>query len=556
MKPIIIDMKDMSDSTEVYEARPNPLLTGFIYLILVMVVVAFIWMYFSKIDIVVKGTGTVAAADEVATVTNQVSGVITDREIEDGQTVKRGDVLYTVSHEEQTLQLETLKLQHRDYEEKEEMLKAYQTWLEKGEDFSVELVDNLYYTEISARKYLIELGEESAMQAYSGELSAYEAKVDANAGMLAYYGGAIEKSRQLIEAIKNRNNSFNKEDTYYWNMVENYLVQYQQTMNQYNDKINELQKQSDAAGKEIEALEAQKSALQEMQQNSEISMASVSGGDAGTAVEIQEEIQIVEAQLSSQRSIKKAADDGISQYQSQKSAALNAYEKENIAAIEANILGYEQNKAAYEGTQQEYITGQNTLVEQGTELELGNLVAQEKHSVAGELEDCRQTLTQLSGQIESLEQNIENATVKASMDGTVNLTMDLVEGNYIASGTQVLSIIPNTESGTFVVKSYVENKDIAKVHEGMEVTYEIGAYPSREYGTMSGKVTFVSADLKVNNSGSAYYVVETSVDEGDLCNRIGEEATLKVGMLCETRIVVEEKRVLEVLLEKLFHITD
>ena len=33
MKPIIVDMKDMSDSKEVYESRPNPLMTYFIYFI-------------------------------------------------------------------------------------------------------------------------------------------------------------------------------------------------------------------------------------------------------------------------------------------------------------------------------------------------------------------------------------------------------------------------------------------------------------------------------------------------------------------------------------------
>ncbi len=554
MKPIIIDMKDMSDSTEVYESRPNPVLAGFIYLILAMVAAAFIWMYFSKVDIVVKGTGTVAAADEVATVTNQSAGVITERKIEDGQEVKKGDILYTVSHEEQTLQLAALEQQLAECEEKEEMLKAYEEWLENGEEFPEELVDNLYYSEVASRKRLVELGQENTLQTYSGELSAYDAKLNANSEMITYYSDAVTKSKQLIEAIKNRKNSFSKEESYYWNTMENYLVQYQQTINQYDDKISELQKQSDDAAKEIEELEAQKRALQE-QQSVKLSEASVSGGDADTGSTLQQEMQSLEAELSAQKAIKESADSSISQYQTQKNSALNAYEKESIASIENGILSYEQNKATYESTRQEYINGEKTLKEQGTEVELGNLVTQEKYNVAGELENCRQSQTQLSAQIENLEQSIENATVKATIDGKVNLVTDLVVGDYIGAGTQALSIIPGTESGAFVVKSYVENNDIAKIHEGMEVTYEIGAYPSREYGTMTGEVTFVSADLKVNNSGSAYYVVETSVNAEELHNRKGEEAALKVGMLCETKIVVEKKRVLEVLLEKLFHFT-
>ena len=425
MKPIIIDMKDMSDSTEVYESRPNPVLAGFIYLILAMVAAAFIWMYFSKVDIVVKGTGTVAAADEVATVTNQSAGVITERKIEDGQEVKKGDILYTVSHEEQTLQLAALEQQLAECEEKEEMLEAYEEWLENGEEFPEELVDNLYYSEVASRKRLVELGQENTLQTYSGELSAYDAKLNANSEMITYYSDAVTKSKQLIEAIKNRKNSFSKEESYYWNTMENYLVQYQQTINQYDDKISELQKQSDDAAKEIEELEAQKRALQE-QQSVKLSEASVSGGDADTGSTLQQEMQSLEAELSAQKAIKESADSSISQYQTQKNSALNAYEKESIASIENGILSYEQNKATYESTRQEYINGEKTLKEQGTEVELGNLVTQEKYNVAGELENCRQSQTQLSAQIEILEQSIENATVKATIDGKVNLVTDLL----------------------------------------------------------------------------------------------------------------------------------
>ena len=107
------------------------------------------------------------------------------------------------------------------------------------------------------------------------------------------------------------------------------------------------------------------------------------------------------------------------------------------------------------------------------------------------------------------------------------IASELVAGDYLSAGTQI--------------------------HEGMEVTYEIGAYPSREYGTMTEKVTLILSDIKVNDSGNAYYLVETSVATEKLRNRNGEEAVLKVGMLCETKVVIESKSVLSILLEKMFH---
>ena len=57
MKPIIIDMKDMSDSTEVYDSKPNRFMIYTIYAILLIFVIALIWMYFTVIDIVVKSDG-------------------------------------------------------------------------------------------------------------------------------------------------------------------------------------------------------------------------------------------------------------------------------------------------------------------------------------------------------------------------------------------------------------------------------------------------------------------------------------------------------------------
>lgn len=112
------------------------------------------------------------------------------------------------------------------------------------------------------------------------------------------------------------------------------------------------------------------------------------------------------------------------------------------------------------------------------------------------------------------------------------------------------------EEDSFLVKSFINNQDIAKIQPDMEVKYEVAAYPSSEYGTMTGNVEFVSADLKANSEdGSAYYVVETSIDDAQLYNKTGEKLDLKVGMYCDTKIIVEQKSVLRFLLEKI-HLLD
>ena len=228
-----------------------------------------------------------------------------------------------------------------------------------------------------------------------------------------------------------------------------------------------------------------------------------------------------------------------------------------ILNVEDNPYGYELStrkrlfELQKENLEQSY--SKEMISEEDRKLQLESLVMQELYNVAEELAACRQTRNQMEQQIDLLKKSIEDAAVKATVSGTVNMVSELVTGDYISAGTKVLTIIPQGEEDTFVVKSYVENGDIAKIQEGMEVTYEIAAYPSREYGTMTGKVTFVSADIKVNDSGNAYYLMETTVDLGELRDRNDEDVELKVGMLCETKVVIESKSVLSILLEKMFH---
>lgn len=149
------------------------------------------------------------------------------------------------------------------------------------------------------------------------------------------------------------------------------------------------------------------------------------------------------------------------------------------------------------------------------------------------------------------QQEIDATLVCAPISGVINLSMDLVENDYLAAGATVMTIIPQDGNG-YQVEAYVDNEDIAKIHSGMPVKYEIAAFPSSEYGVMTGEVEFVSADLKAeNDTGSAYYMIETTIDDTDMLNQSGEEILLRSGMLCEVKIIVEQKSVLRYFFEKI-----
>ncbi|AGB41839.1 multidrug resistance efflux pump [Halobacteroides halobius DSM 5150] len=96
MKERIIDFEDLSYSQEMLEAKVPNFIAIFIYLLITLLAVAFIWMWFGEIDIVVKADGLVRPAQEVSVIQNISGGNIKKLNYKEGQQVKKGDLLYKI----------------------------------------------------------------------------------------------------------------------------------------------------------------------------------------------------------------------------------------------------------------------------------------------------------------------------------------------------------------------------------------------------------------------------------------------------------------------------
>lgn len=94
MKPIIIKMKDLSESTEIYEKKPNPAIVGFIYILFGILLIGIPWMACSKTDIVTEANGIIFYTSDVSYVTSNHEARIVKRNVTDGQYVTEGTVLF------------------------------------------------------------------------------------------------------------------------------------------------------------------------------------------------------------------------------------------------------------------------------------------------------------------------------------------------------------------------------------------------------------------------------------------------------------------------------
>ena len=60
---------------------------------------------------------------------------------------------------------------------------------------------------------------------------------------------------------------------------------------------------------------------------------------------------------------------------------------------------------------------------------------------------------------------------------------------------------------------------------------EIPAYPSSEYGYFMGTIDTISKDIKVDQSGSAYYVMKVCCVTTTVANKKGDAGSIKNGVI-------------------------
>lgn len=546
MKPIIVDMKDMSDSTEVYESKPNRFLAYTIYLILIILVAAVLWMALSKMDIVVKSNGIFKGSNAVYEISSGVTGSVKESHIENGQYVTEGDVLYVLAIDELSDTILRYQNELEAAQDRLEILSAYETSLDGDKTELEALTDNPYYDEFINRRELLYANVNLSESDTEGQVTLYQGNVDSISGTISKYNEKIGKLNTVKQCIMTRNNTFDSSEGIYYSMVSSYLASYSYTALQYDNQTNDYQRQIDEYDEQIKKAEVSK------EDEPATGDETVSGNDivneneanvtqpAGVTVDVEA--------LKKQRDALITALDAV---QKEKTQALMNLELQQMTTIEQQISKYNDTILSLETNLTSAKLQLDAVNGVDNEAKETVTILTEKGNIATEILTYEDKIKECQSYLKSYDIQNDNCIVKANMSGYFYISQELKTGSFVQEGTAIGTIYPETES-KYYAEIYVENMDIAKVKERQEVKFEIAAYPSSEYGYFEGIVDNIAKDISVDQStGYAYYVVRVKCENMTLKGKDGEEATLMNGMACQAKIVVDEKNVLAYLLEKI-----
>jgi chromosome segregation ATPase len=313
----------------------------------------------------------------------------------------------------------------------------------------------------------------------------------------------ISNLQMLLNSINNNTNYFSQSNIEYYNKFLD-----------YKNNVSELQNSIDSKSKAISSLQAKKASI----------------------------IDDYNSQLSSAQKVIDQAEIDLSKYENQSSMDIKSKLDDANKATEKLQAQLEQDKLTPEldNINKQLTSNDITKYKMDSLVQLDDGIKEDQQKIDG-----------LKTNIASLQLNIDKSTVKAPIDGVINVKNDITKTELIKSGQEILSVIPESSS-QYKVKLYVSNKDIAGMKVGEKIKYHFQALPYKEYGELTGKITDIAVDSTVDQqSGASYYLVESEIQNKPLLSYKGEKGELKMGMACEAQVIIKRKKILFYLLEKI-----
>jgi adhesin transport system membrane fusion protein len=150
------------------------------------------------------------------------------------------------------------------------------------------------------------------------------------------------------------------------------------------------------------------------------------------------------------------------------------------------------------------------------------------------------------------EQLLDHTDIVAPATGIVKSIRITTMGGVVRQGDEILQILP-TES-ELILEAKVKPADMANVKNGLPVKVKLDSYDYAIFGTMSGVVTYVSADTLQEESKAgqiSYYRVKVAIAEKDFKNDRSKDIEIRPGMTASIDIQTGKRSVMSYLTKPL-----
>lgn len=196
------------------------------------------------------------------------------------------------------------------------------------------------------------------------------------------------------------------------------------------------------------------------------------------------------------------------------------------------------------GTESEMMQAQNAINEYQNRLH--SLNAKSVDDAYQQLNQVDTDLAQVEETVQKLNDKIEHLEIKSPSYGYVKGLKVKTIGGVVEAGKVIIEIVPL--EGALVVETKIQPKDVGSIKIGQDVLVKVSSYDFARYGTVKGKLEYISATTFVNDDGTRYYLGKVSLEK----NYVGHDPAMNLiipGMTVQADIVTGSKTILAYLLK-------
>lgn len=173
------------------------------------------------------------------------------------------------------------------------------------------------------------------------------------------------------------------------------------------------------------------------------------------------------------------------------------------------------------------------------------------------LQECQMEMNkaeeELAGAVQMLVQRrdqLANTELKAPVKGTVKNVRVTTRGGVLRPGDELMQIVPIDDA--LVVEARVKPADVAFLKPGLDVAVKIDAYDYTIYGSLDGKLSYISADTlnkDVKQNEQPYYRVQVVTESPRFTKRAADNLQLQPGMTATIEVKTGQNTVLNYILK-------
>lgn len=486
----------LSEALEIVEKPVSPLGHFVIWTTIAIVTATVIWACYGKMDEVAIASARIVPKNGVQVVQPLYEGVVTDILVEEGEAVKKGQELIILDSTTEQIGMENSEVKIQELQLQNDLISL----LLGNSDISNYAEKNNISdeNEIQVVKLMISLQNENklAVSQYESQCGQYEKQLEIEKNTLEKLNenlSALQKQKSEVSVLYSGSTPENQ-------AIENYSLQLEIA----EKEVNEYKKLYEIGAAAKYQLEEKQTALDEIKKQYELQQVRAEHESAGNSAEISElqrEIDLLKKDISAQKKTVEKQEELIAQAKT---------------AIESANAEFEQ-------------------------------------SLTNMLVSNNQTIIDYESDLKIREQTNKSQVLTAPVDGIVQTVAITTVGGVVTSAQPVVSIVP--ENAELIVEADVLNQDIGYVFEGQEVSVKLDTFSFQKYGTVDGKITYVSPSAVEDERKGLVYKIKVSVDRNSF-NINGSDVPISSGMSGTAEIKLEERRIIEFFLEPVFEYFD